>query len=105
MDNPLRLTDNSLKSLAQNCTQLESVSLSFSDEEFPSLSSFSLDGILSLITLPMCPVKSLFLDRVYSFNNTGMDNFFFLITLLFGQKSFDFGNNLSVPICDLIFNF
>ncbi|KAJ0581212.1 hypothetical protein HanHA300_Chr04g0138341 [Helianthus annuus] len=71
MDNPLRLTDNSLNSLAQNCTQLESVSLSFSDGEFPSLSSFSLDGILSLITLTMCPVKSLFLDGVYSFNNTG----------------------------------
>ncbi|KAJ0750930.1 putative leucine-rich repeat domain superfamily, F-box-like domain superfamily [Helianthus debilis subsp. tardiflorus] len=71
MENPLRLTDNSLKSLAQNCTQLESVSLSFSDGEFPSLSSFSLDGILSLITT--CPVKSLFLDRVYSFNNKGME--------------------------------
>ncbi|KAI3686292.1 hypothetical protein L1987_79966 [Smallanthus sonchifolius] len=73
MENPLllRLTDNSLKSLAQNCTQLESVSLSFSDGEFPSISSFSLDGILSLIN--RCPVKSLFLDRVYSFDNLGME--------------------------------
>ncbi|XP_076939724.1 F-box/LRR-repeat protein 14-like [Bidens hawaiensis] len=71
MDNPLRLTDESLKSLAENCTKLESVSLSFSDGEFPSLSSFSLDGILSLVKT--CPVKTLYLDRVYSFNNIGME--------------------------------
>ncbi|KAK9080612.1 hypothetical protein SSX86_000370 [Deinandra increscens subsp. villosa] len=71
MEHPLRLTDSSLNSLAQNCRLLESVSLSLSDGEFPLLSSFSLDGILSLIK--KCPVKSLYLDRVYSFNNTGME--------------------------------
>ncbi|XP_024976677.1 F-box/LRR-repeat protein 14 [Cynara cardunculus var. scolymus] len=71
MENPLRLTDESLKAVAQNCTLLESVSLSFSDGEFLSLSSFSLDGILSLIK--MCPLKELSLDRVCSFNNIGME--------------------------------
>nr|XP_043606175.1 F-box/LRR-repeat protein 14 [Erigeron canadensis]XP_043606176.1 F-box/LRR-repeat protein 14 [Erigeron canadensis] len=71
MEHPLRLTDDSLKALAQNCTLLESISLSFSDGEFPSLSSFSLNGILNLIIT--CPVKNLSLDRVYSFNNIGME--------------------------------
>ncbi|PWA76008.1 RNI-like superfamily protein [Artemisia annua] len=71
MENPLRLTDDSLKAVAQNCTQLESVSLSFSDGEFPSLSSFSLTGILGLIRT--CPIKNLYLNRVYSFNNIGME--------------------------------
>ncbi|KAI3688598.1 hypothetical protein L2E82_46282 [Cichorium intybus] len=71
MENPVRVTDESLRAVAQNCTRLESVTLSFSDGEFPSLSSFSLDGILNLVKT--CPVKELVLDRVYSFNNVGME--------------------------------
>ncbi|KAJ9567911.1 hypothetical protein OSB04_003877 [Centaurea solstitialis] len=62
------LTDESLKAVAQNCKLLESVTLSFAK---PSLSSFSLDGILSLIKT--CPVKELCLDCVVSFNNIGME--------------------------------
>ncbi|KAK1435663.1 hypothetical protein QVD17_01429 [Tagetes erecta] len=67
----VRLTDRSLKSLAQNCLQLESVSLSFSDGKTPSPPSFSLNGILNLIKT--CPVKNLFLDGVFTFNNIGME--------------------------------
>ncbi|KAL4566775.1 hypothetical protein LXL04_030900 [Taraxacum kok-saghyz] len=71
LENPLlRLTDESLNSIAGYCTQLESLTLSFSDGDFPSLSSFSQTGILNLIKT--CPLKKLVLDRVYSFNNVGM---------------------------------
>ncbi|KAH9310899.1 hypothetical protein KI387_025934 [Taxus chinensis] len=71
MSNPLRLTDESLKTIAQNCSELESVSISFSDGDFPNLSSFSLAGILSLIE--RCPIRVLVLDHVYSFNDSGME--------------------------------
>jgi F-box/leucine-rich repeat protein 2/20 len=71
MNNPLRLTDESLKALAQNCTMLESVRISFSDGEFPSFSSFTQNGILNLIQ--MCPIRELALDHVYSFNDVGME--------------------------------
>lgn len=71
VNNPLRLTDESLKALAQNCSRLESVRLSFSDGEFPSFSSFTLNGILTLIK--MCPIRELALDHVYSFNDVGME--------------------------------
>lgn len=71
MNNALRLTDESLKAVAQNCSMLESVRISFSDGDFPSFSSFSLSGILSLIK--MCPVRELALDHVYSFNDVGME--------------------------------
>uniref|UniRef100_A0A5B7B8G1 Putative F-box family protein n=1 Tax=Davidia involucrata TaxID=16924 RepID=A0A5B7B8G1_DAVIN len=70
VNNPLRLTDESLKAVAQNCSRLESVSLSFSDGEFPSFSLFTLNGILTLIQ--MCPIRELALDHVYSFNDVGM---------------------------------
>ncbi|KAK3005643.1 hypothetical protein RJ639_017534 [Escallonia herrerae] len=70
MDNPLRLTDESLKAVAQNCSQLESVRLSFSDGEFPSLSSFTLNSILFLVQ--MCPIRKLSLDHAYFFNDVGM---------------------------------
>ncbi|KNA15777.1 hypothetical protein SOVF_095140 [Spinacia oleracea] len=70
MNNRLTLTDESLKALAENCTFLESVRISFADCEFPSLSSFTLDGILYLIR--SCPLRELSLDRVYSFNDEGM---------------------------------
>ncbi|KAM7480303.1 hypothetical protein LguiA_028516 [Lonicera macranthoides] len=70
-DNPLRLTDESLKALARNCSLLESVSLSFPDGEFPSPSSFSLNGILNLIEL--CPIRQLALGHVYTFNDDGME--------------------------------
>ncbi|KAJ7962791.1 F-box/LRR-repeat protein 14 [Quillaja saponaria] len=71
MNNPLRLTDESLKAIAQNCSTLESVRISFSDGEFPSFSSFTLNGILTLIQ--KCPVRELSLDHVYSFNDVGME--------------------------------
>ncbi|KAK7270637.1 hypothetical protein RJT34_25943 [Clitoria ternatea] len=71
VNNPLRLTDESLRALAQNCSKLESVRISFSDGEFPSSSSFTLSGILCLIQ--KCPVRQLALDHVYSFNDVGME--------------------------------
>ncbi|XP_057472837.1 F-box/LRR-repeat protein 14 [Actinidia eriantha] len=71
VNNPLTLTDESLKAVAQNCSKLESVRLSFSDGEFPSFSSFTLNGILTLIR--MCPIRELALDHVYSFNDEGME--------------------------------
>lgn len=71
MNNPLRLTDESLKAVALNCSMLESVRISFSDGEFPSFSSFTLNGMLTLIR--MCPVRELALDHVYSFNDVGME--------------------------------
>ncbi|XP_022153907.1 F-box/LRR-repeat protein 14 isoform X1 [Momordica charantia] len=70
-NNTLRLTDESLKALAENCSHLESVRISFADGEFPSLSSFSLNGILVLVH--MCPVRELALDHVYSFNDMGLE--------------------------------
>ncbi|GAV70915.1 LRR_6 domain-containing protein [Cephalotus follicularis] len=72
MNNPLRLTDESLKAVAQNCLMLESIRISLSDGEFPSFSAFSLNGILTLIQ--MCPVRELSLDHVYSFNDAGMES-------------------------------
>ncbi|KAI3455269.1 hypothetical protein Pfo_011932 [Paulownia fortunei] len=71
MNNPIRLTDECLEALAQNCSQLESVRLSFSDGEFPSFSSFTLHGILTLVQ--KCPIRELALDHVYSFNDVGME--------------------------------
>ncbi|KAJ4718569.1 F-box/LRR-repeat protein 14-like [Melia azedarach] len=71
MNNPLRLTDESLKALAHNCRMLESVRISFSDGEFPSISSFTLEGILTLIK--KCPVRELALEHVYSFDDVGME--------------------------------
>ncbi|XP_021906610.1 F-box/LRR-repeat protein 14 isoform X1 [Carica papaya] len=71
MNNPLRLTDESLRAISQNCLMLESVRISFSDGEFPSFSSFSLNGIVTLIQ--MCPIRELSLDHVYSFNDFGME--------------------------------
>ncbi|XP_041017105.1 F-box/LRR-repeat protein 14 [Juglans microcarpa x Juglans regia] len=71
LNNPLRLTDESLKAVAQSCSMLESVRISFSDGEFPSFSSFTLNGMLTLIQ--MCPVRELALDHVYSFNDVGME--------------------------------
>lgn len=71
ISNRLILTDESLKALAENCPKLESIRISYSDGEFPSLSSFTLDGILCLIR--SCPVRELSLDHVYSFNDDGME--------------------------------
>ncbi|XP_058067481.1 F-box/LRR-repeat protein 14 [Magnolia sinica] len=71
MNNPLRLTDESLRAISQNCPMLESVKISFCDGEFPSFSSFTLHGILALIQA--CPIRVLALDHVYSFNDLGME--------------------------------
>ncbi|KAL4180065.1 hypothetical protein AMTRI_Chr13g90290 [Amborella trichopoda] len=73
MNNPLRLTDESIKAIANNCSKLESLKISFSDGEFPSFSSFTLTGILSLIQ--KCPIRVLALDHVYSFSDLGMESF------------------------------
>ncbi|KAG9456175.1 hypothetical protein H6P81_000683 [Aristolochia fimbriata] len=70
MDNPIRLTDESLKAIAQNCFKLESIKLSISDGEFPSFPSFTLTGILTLFQ--KCPIRVLTLDHVYSFSDYGM---------------------------------
>lgn len=70
-NNTVRLTDVSLKAVAQNCPKLETVWLSFANGEFPSLSSFSLDGIYSLMR--MCLIRELSLDHMYSFNDIGME--------------------------------
>ncbi|XP_068648913.1 F-box/LRR-repeat protein 14 [Aristolochia californica] len=69
--NPVRLTDESFKAIARNCSQLESVKLSFSDGEFPSFPSFTLTGILTLIQ--NCPIRVLTLDHVSSFSDYGME--------------------------------
>ncbi|CAN0878487.1 F-box/LRR-repeat protein 14 [Linum grandiflorum] len=71
MGNPLRLTDESLNAVATNCPMLESVRISFSDGEYPSFSSFTLEGILVLVQ--MCPIRTLALDHVYCFNDAGME--------------------------------
>lgn len=70
-NNPIRLTDECLEALARNCAHLESVRLSFSDGEFPSFSSFTLRGILTLVE--KCRLRELALDHVYSFNDVGME--------------------------------
>lgn len=70
MHNPIRLTDECLEALAQNCSRLESIRLSFSNGDFPSISSFSLQGILTLVQ--KCPMRELALDHVYSFSDVGM---------------------------------
>lgn len=69
-NNPIRLTDECLKALAENCKCLESLRLSFPDGDFPSFSSFSMNGILKLVL--ECPVRELALDHVYSFGDVGM---------------------------------
>ncbi|GAB2269519.1 F-box/LRR-repeat protein 14 [Dionaea muscipula] len=71
MNNPLRLTDESLKAVALNCSMLGSVKISFSDGEIPTFCSFTLHGILYLIE--RCPVRELSLDHVSSFNDVGME--------------------------------
>ncbi|KAL6144897.1 hypothetical protein ACLB2K_055587 [Fragaria x ananassa] len=71
MNNPLRLTDECLNALSSNCSKLESIRISYSDGEFPSFSSFTLQGIITLIQ--KCPVRELAFDQVYSFNDAGME--------------------------------
>ncbi|ESQ27098.1 hypothetical protein EUTSA_v10018507mg [Eutrema salsugineum] len=66
-----RLTDESLIAIAQHCSKLESFKVSFSDGEFPSLSSFTLQGIIALIQ--KCPIRELSLDHVCSFSDMGME--------------------------------
>lgn len=73
MDNsiPLRLSDDSLKSLADNCSKLEIVKVAFCDAEFPKFSYFSLGGIL--IFTRKCPIRELSLHQVPLFNDEGME--------------------------------
>ncbi|KAK9130531.1 hypothetical protein Sjap_011018 [Stephania japonica] len=71
MNHPLRLTDESLKAIARWCSKLESVTISFSDGEFPAFSSFTPSEILNVVQT--CPVRVLSLDHVYSFNDLGME--------------------------------
>ncbi|KAE8735810.1 F-box/LRR-repeat protein 14 [Hibiscus syriacus] len=67
----LRDSDISLKVIAQNCFMLEMLRISFSDEEFASFSSFTLNRILSVIQ--NCPVRELALDHVYLLTDIGME--------------------------------
>ncbi|KAJ4957850.1 hypothetical protein NE237_024961 [Protea cynaroides] len=97
MNNPLRLTDESLKAVALNCLMLESVKICFSVGEFPYYSSFSLNGILTLIQL--CPVRVLVLDHAYSFNDQGMEalcsaNYLTILELVKCQEISDEGLQL-----------
>ncbi|GFQ02695.1 F-box/LRR-repeat protein 14 [Phtheirospermum japonicum] len=71
VNNQIRLSDECLEALSQNCLKLESVKLSLSDSEFPSFSSFTLHGILNLVQ--KCPIRELALDCVYSLNDVGME--------------------------------
>ncbi|CAA7019982.1 unnamed protein product [Microthlaspi erraticum] len=66
-----RLTDESLGAIAQHCSSLESFKISFSDGEFPSLFSFTLQGIITLIQ--NCPIRELSLDHVCCFDDSGME--------------------------------
>ncbi|MCO5586223.1 hypothetical protein L7F22_040162 [Adiantum nelumboides] len=67
-----QLTDESLKAIAKYCTILEDVSISFADGCYPFVPCFSLEGILALIE-GCTMLKSLILDRVYAFNDYGME--------------------------------
>ncbi|VVA95883.1 unnamed protein product [Arabis nemorensis] len=67
----LRLTDESLIAIAQHCSKLESFKISYSDGEFPSLFSFTVQGIITLVQ--KCPIRELSLDHVCSFNDIGME--------------------------------
>ncbi|CAL9175409.1 unnamed protein product [Musa hybrid cultivar] len=71
LSSPLRLTDESLKALAINCSMLEVFELSFSDGEFPSFNCFSQSGILALVQT--CPIRVLVLDSACFFNDSGME--------------------------------
>lgn len=71
VNNPVKLSDESLKAVAENCSLLESVRLSFCDGDISSFSPFTLNGILTLIR--MCPLRELSLDQVNSFNDDGME--------------------------------
>ncbi|OWM81858.1 F-box/LRR-repeat protein 14 [Punica granatum] len=104
MNNPLRLTDESLKAVAENCQLLEEVRISFSDGEFPSFSSFTLNGILRLVR--MCPIRVLVLDHVDSFNDEGMEalcssNSLETLELVRCQEISDEGMQLVAQFCRL----
>ncbi|CAL9181618.1 F-box/LRR-repeat protein 14-like [Musa acuminata AAA Group] len=72
LSNPLRLTDESLRAIAAGCSKLEALELSFSDGEFPSLSScFSQGGVLAMIQ--SCPIRVLALDAACFFDDGGME--------------------------------
>lgn len=66
------LTDESLKAIAKYCLVLEEVSISFADGGYPFMPCFSLDGILALVE-GCSMLKALVLDRVYAFNDRGME--------------------------------
>lgn len=72
MDNsiPFRLTDESLKPLADNCSKLETVKVAFCDADFPNSSNYSVDGIVMFTR--KCPIRELSLHNVHSFNDEGM---------------------------------
>lgn len=67
-----QLTDESLKAIAKYCLVLEEVSISFADGCYPFVPCFSLDGILALVE-GCSMLKALVLDRVYAFNDRGME--------------------------------
>ncbi|XP_006302189.2 F-box/LRR-repeat protein 14 isoform X1 [Capsella rubella] len=67
----IRLTDESLSAISEHCSKLERFKISFSDGEFPSLFSFTVQGIVALVE--KCPIRELSLDHVCSFNDIGME--------------------------------
>lgn len=67
-----QLTDESLKAIAKYCKLLEEVSISFADGCYPFVPCFSLAGILALVE-GCSLLKALVLDRVYAFNDHGME--------------------------------
>ncbi|KAH7366349.1 hypothetical protein KP509_18G074400 [Ceratopteris richardii] len=67
-----QLSDESLKAIAKYCIILEEVSISFADGCYPFVPCFSLEGILALVE-GCHMLKALVLDRVYAFNDYGME--------------------------------
>ncbi|KAH7688465.1 F-box and leucine-rich repeat protein 2/20 [Dioscorea alata] len=70
VNSPSQMTDDSLRALAQGCSMLEEVELCFSDGEFPSISCFTQNGILTLIE--SCPIRVLVLNSCCFFNDVGL---------------------------------
>jgi hypothetical protein len=66
-----KLTDTSLKSIAEHCLQLEEVAICSVDGDFPSFASFSGVGVSAMVQ--WCPLlRRLTLDAPYSFGDSCM---------------------------------
>ncbi len=66
-----KLTDTSLKSIAEHCLQLEEVAICSVDGDFPSFASFSGVGVSAMAQ--WCPLlRRLTLDAPYAFSDSCM---------------------------------